>query len=327
MNQPIDAVISWVDGHDPSYQKKLADFCLQKGVAQRHVVEPTRINQCGEITYCIQSLLVFAPWLRTLYIVTDKQIPPVVNTLQDTAFAHKIKIIDQADLFVGLEACLPVFNSLTIEWLLHRIDGLSEQFLYLNDDFFLTRPVTPEDFFKNGRIVLRGEWKTQTDHKWPYILKKGLKLLCGKTTPHPTTNPHRHWQEQSAKHAGWEKDFYLLPHAPFPLIKKTFTDLIKQNPTLLAENVAYPFRHPDQLSPLPLMAHLDIKHNRVVFDHKLKAIMVNGACHSFKKIQSRLTHAIKNKAVAFVCMQSVDQAPSATQKHMIDWLSSRIGFQ
>jgi hypothetical protein len=33
---------------------------------------------------------------------------------------------------------------------LHRIEGLSEQFIYFNDDYFLLRPVSPERFFRNG---------------------------------------------------------------------------------------------------------------------------------------------------------------------------------
>ncbi|MDE8160206.1 capsule biosynthesis protein CapK, partial [Erysipelothrix rhusiopathiae] len=33
---------------------------------------------------------------------------------------------------------------------MHRIEGLSEHFVYFNDDMFLNKPVTPEDFFKEG---------------------------------------------------------------------------------------------------------------------------------------------------------------------------------
>ena len=36
---------------------------------------------------------------------------------------------------------LPTFNSHTIEWNFHRIPGLTEQFVYFNDDMFLLKPV------------------------------------------------------------------------------------------------------------------------------------------------------------------------------------------
>ena len=48
---------------------------------------------------------------------------------------------------------LPTFNSHTIELNFHRIPGLSEQFVYFNDDFLLTGPCAPEDFFRNGLPV------------------------------------------------------------------------------------------------------------------------------------------------------------------------------
>lgn len=320
--QPIDAVISWVDGYDPIYQHRLAQFCLKKGVAQKEVVEPTRIQQCGEIEYCLRSLYYFAPWLRTIYILTDNQVPQALNSWHNTEFGKRIRVINQADLFFGFEDCLPVFNSLTIEWLLHRIKGLSSHFLYLNDDFFLTRPVNPSDFFIDDRIVLRGEWKRQSAYKWRYRLKKWCNIDFKNQLI--KSNPHRHWQEQSAVFAGIKKDFYLLPHAPFPLLKSTFTDFIDQNPHVFADNLRFPFRHPNQLSPLPLMAHLDIQNQRVVFDNQLDSVMVNGACHPLQTINARLKKTKRQKSIAFLCMQSIDQAPLAIQQHLINWLENLL---
>ena len=47
-------------------------------------------------------------------------------------------------------AYLPTFNINSIELNLHRIKGLSEHFVFFNDDMFLIDSVRPEDFFKNG---------------------------------------------------------------------------------------------------------------------------------------------------------------------------------
>ena len=48
------------------------------------------------------------------------------------------------------EKYLPTFNANTIELNLHRIEGLAEQFVYFNDDMFITDHVKPEDFFRDG---------------------------------------------------------------------------------------------------------------------------------------------------------------------------------
>lgn len=323
----IDAVISWVDGYDPAYQQKLKSFCIQQGIKQNIAVEPTRIQQCNEIHYCLRSLCRFAPWIRTIYIITNQQVPQTVIDLQGSEFGNKIKIIDQNDLLNEFNITSPVFNSLSIEWLIWRIKDLSNQFLYFNDDFFIIRNVTPNDFFRHKYMVLRGEWKIQTEQKISYLIKKHFSAWVkkGKDKTTPNTNPHRTWQEKSARLSGLDKHFYLLPHAPFPLIKKTFSDYIRQKPELFTDNVRYPFRHPEQVSSIPLMVHLDIKHKRVVYDSYYQSIMINGACHSLKKIKSRLHRAQHNHQIAFVCMQSIDQASPEAKRYMLDWLQQVIG--
>lgn len=321
---PIDAVISWVDGYDPLYQQKLMSFCAEQGLHQATAIEPTRIQQCNEIHYCLYALRRFAPWIRTIYIITNQQTPSVVTELQGTPFGDKLKLIDQQTLLGECGVVSPVFNSLSIEWVLWRIKGLSRHFLYLNDDFFIIRPVTPDDFFRGGRLVLRGEWKVQAAEQWLYQLKRRLYRWIGCTEPTPKTNPHRDWQEQSAKLAGWATRFYLLPHAPFPLLKDTFETYYANDPALFMENARYPFRHPQQRSAIPLMVHLDIKQKRVVYDSTHRTIMVNGASHSLKKIKSRLRQANNDQNVVFVCMQSMDQAPPATREYMKTWLQQQI---
>ncbi|EHL29331.1 Stealth CR1 domain-containing protein [Legionella drancourtii] len=320
----IDAVISWVDGYDPAYQQKLRAFCAQQGIEPHTAVEPTRIHQRNEIHYCLHALRRFAPWIRTIYIITNQQIPPTVTALQGTEFGNKIKIIDQNELLLKFDTRSPVFNSLSVEWLIWHIKGLSNRFLYLNDDFFIIRDVTPADFFRNDRIVLRGEWKIQAAQKWSYQIKKRLYNWLGDIDPKPKTDPHRSWQEKSAQLAGWHKQFYLLPHAPFSLIKETFEEYITQDSQLFIENIRYPFRHPDQVSSIPLMVHLEMKRQRTVYDSNYQAIMVNGATHPFKKIKSRLNHAYNNRHVAFICMQSIDQAPPMVQEYMLNWLQQCI---
>ena len=320
----IDAVISWVDGQDPLYQQKLRSFCAEQGLNHQVAVEPTRINQVNEIHYCLHGLRRFAPWIRTIYIVTNQQIPPTVTALQGKAFGNKLKIIDQNELLFESNATLPVFNSLSIEWLIWRIKGLSNHFLYLNDDFFIIREVTPEDFFRNHRVILRGEWKVQAMQKWSYQIKQRVFSWMGCSAPELKTNPHRSWQENSAQLMGWKKRFYLLPHAPFPLFKETFESFIKQNPQFLSDNIRYPFRDPNQISSIPLMIHLELKQKRVIFDSYYQTIMVNGATHSLKKIKSRLACAHRNRRVAFVCMQSIDQAPIMTQSYLMEWLKHHI---
>lgn len=316
----IDAVISWVDGDDPKYQAKLQEFCDEQKINRQSAIEPTRINQKNEIYYCLAFLNKNAPWLRNIFIVTNQQTPAAVHSLQDTYFGRKIKIIDQNDLLKNAGIKTPVFNSLSVEWLIWGIPELAEKFIYLNDDFFITKAVNPEDFFKEDRVIVRGKWKTQTKEKPLHKLKLMLAKLLKLNPPKPKTNQHRSWQEAAAQLAGYKKKFYLLEHAPFALKQSSFHSYNEQNPKVFLENAKRPFREPEHISSIPLITHLQMASKNSIHDNSKQAIMVNGAVHSLNKIKQRLSKALKNPKICFVCMQSIDQAPLETQEYMLKWL-------
>src|SRR5690606_24066147 len=48
------------------------------------------------------------------------------------------------------EPYLPTFNACTIELNMHRIEGLSDRFVYFNDDCFVINHLAEEDFFRDG---------------------------------------------------------------------------------------------------------------------------------------------------------------------------------
>ena len=64
----------------------------------------------------------------------------------------KLKLVTHKE-FIPKEY-LPTYNSAAIELNLHRIEGLSENYLYFNDDVYLIRDSQPSDFYKNGQPKL-----------------------------------------------------------------------------------------------------------------------------------------------------------------------------
>ena len=76
-----------------------------------------------------------------MFIVTNGQIPDWLETNNP-----KVEIITHEMIFPNTSV-LPTFSSSSIEMNLHRIPGLSEFFIYFNDDVFLGRPVYPYDFY------------------------------------------------------------------------------------------------------------------------------------------------------------------------------------
>lgn len=134
----IDFVYLWVNGNDPKW--------LAKKNAFLGIVDSTpdnckaRFSDRGELRYSLRSLELYAPWIRRIFIVTDNQVPEWLDTTNP-----KVQIVDHTEIMPS--ECLPCYNSALIEQFLHNIPGLSEHFLYANDDMFFNRPVQPQDFF------------------------------------------------------------------------------------------------------------------------------------------------------------------------------------
>lgn len=139
MNGEIDFVIMWVDGNDPNWQSEKQKYEeLEKG-DKRNI----RFRDWDNLHYWFRAVEKFAPWVNKIHFVTWGHIPKWLNT------DHPKLNIVKHETFLD-EENIPVFNSRAIEINLHRIPGLAEQFVYFNDDMFITRPVTKKDFFKNG---------------------------------------------------------------------------------------------------------------------------------------------------------------------------------
>ncbi|GAA5153735.1 hypothetical protein GCM10023340_36230 [Nocardioides marinquilinus] len=142
----VDAVYTWVDGSDPAWDAARAarlDALDDPRLRERASSGRARYLDRGELRYSLRSLHLFAPWVRRIHVVTAGQVPAWLDVDHP-----RIHLVDHADLLPP--EALPTFNSHAIETALHRIDGLAEHFVYLNDDFVLGRPTRPEAFFGPG---------------------------------------------------------------------------------------------------------------------------------------------------------------------------------
>lgn len=144
----VDLVYLWVDGGDPEWQARKRRCLEQLGRRPDHQGnQDARFRDYGELRYSLRSVHEFAPWVRRIHLVTDRQVPSWLDT--DHPQLH---VVDHTELF-GEAGRLPTFNSHAIGSRLHHIDGLSDHYLYVNDDVLFGRPVTPSQFFlSNGTV-------------------------------------------------------------------------------------------------------------------------------------------------------------------------------
>ena len=137
----IDFVILWVDGNDPIWIEEKERYASNNN---ERAVEKSRFRDWDNLQYWFRGIEKYANWVNKIFFVTYGHIPKWLDTNNP-----KLKIVKHAD-FMPKED-LPTFNSNAILINLHKIKGLSENFVVFNDDMFLLRPVKQTDFFdKNG---------------------------------------------------------------------------------------------------------------------------------------------------------------------------------
>lgn len=232
---PIDVVYSWVDGDDPTWREKRREWQpsnVEAAGSSVASVSERRFRSRDELKYSLRGLQMFAPWVRHVYLITDDQVPPWLDREADG-----LTVVSHAELFRG--AALPTFSSRVISSFVHRIEGLAEHFLYLNDDVFLGRPISPRAFFTPA----------------------GQARVFPGRTRRPLGAPTERWTVQD--HATHnvrrllERDFGVVAsramrHTPAALLRSELAKLEQQYPGEYARTRGNRFRHWTDIEPVLL---------------------------------------------------------------------------
>lgn len=133
----MDVVIAYVNGNDRNWQRSYA-----AAIGGRPT--PERFRDWGTLPYLLRGIAGCIPFVRKVHlIVSDEgQVPVWIDRQQVHVVLHK-------DIIPA--RFLPLFNSSCIELFLHDIPGLAERFVYFNDDMFVLKACTRDDFFPEGK--------------------------------------------------------------------------------------------------------------------------------------------------------------------------------
>lgn len=314
---PIDAVITWVDGNDPEHRRKRLSY--EKGGESRldDVAGDIRYVSIGEIRYCVASILRFAPFVRKIFIVTDGQ-DPCLGDFIESRFpgqSSKINIIDHKVIYRGYEQYLPVFNSLSIETMVWRIPGLSEHFIYFNDDFMLVKPTVPEDYFDGDKVLCYA-------NKMSIWFANALQYLKPKRSGHKVVT-FKHAMVRAAEILGVKDYFYRLGHNPQSMRVSILEEYFASHPDIMEKNCGYRFRDKDQFVPQELCFLLCRQRNELV----LKPKSGNNLYLLPKGDRYMKSHLKKFQASTrekFCCVNSLNYASAAYREAVLAWLSERI---
>ncbi len=256
--QKIDFVMLWVDGNDPEWQKeknKYSPLLTEENASENG---DCRFRDWDNLQYWFRGVEKYADWVNKVYFVTNGQKPKWLNP-----DAEKLVLVKHSD-YIRADA-LPTFNSHAIELNLHRIRGLSDHFVYFNDDTFITDRLSKELFFVDDLPVHPAELR-------PVIVNRDDSLLLAHVYMNMMHIINRHFSMREnlrANRAKWFSpgscslkpvllnmmlsQYRAFPgfrsyHLPVPVRKQTMEAVWEQEYDILNATTMHKFRTSEDVS-------------------------------------------------------------------------------
>ena len=229
----VDIVYIWCDSNNTEYIKNKNFFSAKYNVDSYW--SPTRDHD--EITHSIKSVRRNMTWIRNIFICTPKN-HKVKNLLEKK---YNVKYISNEEI-LGEKNC-PNFNSRSLELFTHKIKGLSDYFIQLNDDFFVNKKLELDDFynFKTKKIK----------YFYENILFLGKKLS-------PTTR-------KCIQDLSGEKYYFWPTHSPRMFCKNDIQEIIESYKWVAEYTKKSKFRNKNDLQLVYFYGYYLLSQNRGEF--------------------------------------------------------------
>ncbi|CAM1346004.1 Stealth CR1 domain-containing protein [Tenacibaculum crassostreae] len=296
----IDFVVTWVDMDDPKWIKEFSKYSdkIDNSVNEK---SEARFRDHGFLRYWFRGIEKFAPWVRKIHFVTSGQKPEWLDENHP-----KINLVSHSD-YIPKEF-LPVFNSNLIEIYMHKIPGLSEQFVYFNDDFFIINDVPETRFFENGLPKDIATFRTNTGiSQFEKMLKNNIRLINKHFDKKEVLKrDHDKWYHPSygsrariTKLLKYYNKFITLrtPHNAQPYLKSTFEDVWEHCGEELTEMSKHRFRSDNDYTPELFKTWQICKSNFIPYNTYQDTKMFSLVIKSKKAIK-----ALREQSYSLVCL-------------------------
>ena len=127
--EPIDLFIKYIDLNDKNLKRK--------GIKQIY-----KDYDAEELRYSLRSVLQYIPWIRKIFIVMPNEKVRFLKPYDE--IKDKFVYVNDKE-FLGYDSA----NIFAFSFNLHKMEkfGMSKNFIYMEDDYFIGRPLKKTDFF------------------------------------------------------------------------------------------------------------------------------------------------------------------------------------
>jgi hypothetical protein len=252
--------------------------------------------------------------------VADAQEPAFMPALRASPWRGKVEIVDHTVLFAGYERNLPTFNNRSLLSALWRIPGLSARYLYLNDDFALLRPVEPEDFFRDGKVVLRGQWCLQ---RWcPAAARLCSAVLAAWWTPglparRPGFTRRRRWR------------LALPATVAYSGCPCAASSIAGSRGVFSYPSGSLRGDIPTAELPAQFLAeawqNTCVERGAAIVDNRLRSLRLKREHYAAPFLERALAAAAGDLRTAFLCLQDLESIAPERRRAVFHWLDATIG--
>jgi hypothetical protein len=201
-----------------------------------------------------------------------------------------------------------------------RIKGLSQNFVYFNDDTFLVKRLKSNDWFIKDEPVMRGAWVPAPGYRtlWNRFLILVNKYLLGKAGYKPRAS-FKLGQWNSASLLGFKYRYFKGSHTPHAVSRKTAEDFFNKNESLIEKNISYRFRESGQFTFVALSNHLQLLAGNKKTS-KPDLIYLQPYNRSKGYIEKKIKLCENNPEIKFMCVQSLELCSKVEQDKVFGWL-------
>lgn len=301
MTEEIDFVVTWVDGSDKAWRREKAGYLH----SEENDDSEERYRNWELLKFWFRGVEKYAPWVRKIHFITWGHLPTWLNTEHP-----KLHIVRHED-YIPKEF-LPVFNSNVIEIHMHRIEGLSEKFVYFNDDMFPIRTLQPEDFFRQGKpcdmLAFQPVVANPVNPVMSHLFLNNTLVLA----------KYFKKRENVKKHPGnyfkigypplyffynilemafpLYTGFYTV-HGPSPFCKSTFQEIWEKEGKLLTEMSSHRFRSGDDVTP-----YLFREWQKLSGNFHARNLMRDFRYFNISEDNRALVHTIEKQKYKLICI-------------------------
>lgn len=160
----MDYVIAFVDSNTPGWEEEAEKYAIAEhdaGSLDDDLSGPCRYRKIVPVRLQVELIRKFMPFINKIFItVPNKE----HLAAEDFSGLGDVIIVENKDHIP--EEFLPTFNAFVVEYFLDRIPGLSDEFIYSNDDVYVSGPLSRTNFIKDdGTIILGLEAINQYEQK------------------------------------------------------------------------------------------------------------------------------------------------------------------